>query len=361
MAFAPRNEAGEIDDGGSMVWDEGDYLYVLKGGDGPSGNVMAENFWRYSISNNSWEILTDAPQGVGDKNGPRLAFAGGKVHFWHGFGSTGFWRYEPPEFFASGNFTSSVFDAGSDSVWQQITWDASLPQGAAEKKAIIQKPYSTSIRIWTRSSSDNSTWTEWVRCTNGSRLPWEDRYLQYRVEFSTTSGVATPTLREVCITYVPKTPRVGAFVSHVLELGPVESWGEFSWEATLHENTSISFATRSSPDGSSWSDWEELESGFVRSPPHPYLQVRAEFRGLGTTTPVFQSYSISYTPNRTRTVPAEFLVMAATCAIAAGAVWGLRAKRKMPRIKPKQMGYPKTQFCEITRKLNLRDNNHRYL
>ena len=311
LASAPRTEGGGIDDGGSMVWDGGDCLYVVKGGDGPSGQRMGEDFWRYSISNNSWEVLANLPEGVGDHNGPRLAFAGG-VYFWRGFGSTGFWRYNPPEYLARGGFTSSGFDSGVESAWQRITWDVSLP-------------HSASIRVWTRSSSDNLTWSGWVESPNGGGLPWENRYLQYRVEFSTAGG-ATPSLREVRISYISKKPRAGTFTSRVLEFGSIESWGELSWEAVSPDNTSITFSTRSSPDGSAWSDWEELRFGAIQSPARgrPYLQVRVMLQGVGTTTPVLRSYSISYTPDRTREVPAELVAVGATaCVIAAGLAWAI--------------------------------------
>ncbi len=340
LALTPHKEAGGIDDGGSMVWDGSDYLYVVKGGDGQSGSEMARDFWRYSISSNSWEILASLPEGVGEKNGPRLAFSGGEVYFWRGFGSTGFWRYGPPEYLARGGFTSSVFDAGVDSIWQRITWEASLPSGFVNRKKLAgaQEPYSTSIRVWTRSSSDNFTWSEWAESSNGDLLPWENRYLQYRVEFSTTDGGATPTLREVHIAYVPKGSRAGTFTSGVIELGPVESWGELSWEATLPDNTSITFATRSSPDGSTWSDWAELRSGAIQSPTRgwAYLQVRTTLRGAGTTTPVLRSYSISYTPDRTRRLPAEFVAVPTACVIGAGLAWALsrgllRPKREKRR------------------------------
>lgn len=314
MASAPGSEAGGVDDGGSMVWDGGDHIYVLKGGDG-SGSVMATDFWRYSTSGDFWEIL-DLPEGVGEVGGQRLAFAG-KIYFWRGFGSTGFWRYNPPEFFSSGNFTSGVFDAGSDSVWKQITWDARLPHGIG-KGGETRESFSTSIRVWTRSSSDNFVWSEWVECTNGSPLPWENRYLQYRVELSTSSNVVTPVLRDVCITYVQKIPRVGTFTSRVLELGSVDGVCELSWEATLPDNTSITFATRTSKDGLSWSDWDEVKAGVITSPTkgRPYLQVRATLQGVGEATPELRSFSIRYARNRVL----RWVVLGAVAACAAVAM-----------------------------------------
>ncbi len=164
-----------------------------------------------------------------------------------------------------------------------------------------QKPYSTSLRVWTSTSSDNSTWSGWLENASGDSLPYENRYIRYRVQLSTTDGEVSPVLYEMRIAYVTKTPRSGTFTGQPLELGYVDSWGTLGWDAALPENTSISFATRSSPDGSIWSGWSELGSSAILSPIYnrPYLQVRVTLYGLGITSPTLYSYSISYTPDRT--------------------------------------------------------------
>jgi hypothetical protein len=300
LAMLPYNEnpntteGDGVDDGGSMVWDGSDCLYVLKGGDG-NGDDQADNFWRYSISSNSWEVLAGVPLGPSRNNGARLGYAGENVYYWHA-NSTGFWAYSPPKYKENGYFISSVFDAGVISTWQRMDWDASLPAG-------------TTLRIWTRSSEDNIMWSGWVESQRGAPLSWENRYLQYRAEFSTTDERATPTLHGISAAYVTKIWRTGTFTSQPLTLGHVEEWGELSWDATTPENTSISFATRSSADGSGWSEWAELGSSAIRSPTYgrPFLQVRATLRGLGVATPVLRSYSISCIPDRS---PPALLVTA---------------------------------------------------
>ena len=278
-------ESDGVDDGGSMVWDGSDYLYILKGGDG-NGDDEADNFWRYSISSNSWEVLAGVPLGPSRNNGTRLGYAGENVYYWHA-NSTGLWAYAPPKYKEGGYFTSSVFDAGVTSTWQRMSFEF----GASNEAA---------LRVWTRSSSDNAKWSDWVENQSGDLLPWENRYLQYRVEFSTTDEYVTPILHEMRIAYLTKIWRTGTFTSQPLELGHVENWGTLSWEATLPENTSISFAARTSADCSNWSEWAELDSNAIQSPTHgwPFLQVRATLRGLGAATPTLRSYSISYTPDR---------------------------------------------------------------
>jgi len=147
LAAMPHNENPDtaegdgVDDGGSMVWDGGDYLYALKGGDG-NGNVAADNFWRYSISSNSWEALAGVPLGPSGNNGTRLGYAAGRVYYWHA-NSTGFWAKEPPEYEKSGWFESGVFDAGAAVTWRQVSWQVSSPAGVVtEKKFASAEPLS---------------------------------------------------------------------------------------------------------------------------------------------------------------------------------------------------------------------------
>lgn len=71
------------------------YIYALKGGnDPPGGDVPGDNFWRYSISNNEWEILPNIPAGVGVNNGRRLGIANGNIYCWRGsYGDGTLWVY----------------------------------------------------------------------------------------------------------------------------------------------------------------------------------------------------------------------------------------------------------------------------
>lgn len=163
-----------------------------------------------------------------------------------------------------------------------------------------KKPYFTAVCVWTRSSSDGSSWSGWVEAGKGNDLPWESRYLQYRVEFSSSSDEATPMFTDLCVGYSYITWPFGTFTSQPLELGYVENWGELSWEVTLLENTPISFATRSSENGEVWSEWSETSSG-IQSPIYGrrFLQVRITLQGIGTISPTLHSYIIAYEPDRT--------------------------------------------------------------
>lgn len=209
----------------------------------------------------------------------------------------------------------------------------------------VQKPYSTALRVWTRSSADNSAWSDWVENPSDS-LPWENRYFQYRVELSTTDSEVTPMLHELTAYYVSWTPRAGTFTSQALELGYVENWGMLSWEATLLENTSVSFATRSSPDGLKWSEWEGLESNAIQSPTHgmPYLQVRVTLQGVGALTPTLRSFCIAYTPERAAEKIALVATVSAAGIAAAGVAWVFLRGRCTPGGRKRSKRRVQTQF-----------------
>ena len=95
LASTPTGLYGGVDDGGSLVWLGDNYLYALKGGDN-GGGTPAGDFWRYSITGNSWERLCDVPRGPAEYNGCRLGVAGGEnIYYWRGYGDLTFWKYEP--------------------------------------------------------------------------------------------------------------------------------------------------------------------------------------------------------------------------------------------------------------------------
>ena len=69
--------------GGSLTWTGGDYIFAFRGG--------TTAFWRYSISGDSWSVMTVAPAAVAA--GGSLAWAGGDFIFAFQGGTTAFWRY----------------------------------------------------------------------------------------------------------------------------------------------------------------------------------------------------------------------------------------------------------------------------
>ncbi len=86
--MAPIPDPGGVGDGASLLWigyfDESqrDYIYALGGGS--YDEDPGYGFYRYIISNNTWEILEDILYPVGYYVGNRLGYACGAIFYWQG-------------------------------------------------------------------------------------------------------------------------------------------------------------------------------------------------------------------------------------------------------------------------------------
>ena len=90
--MVPIPDLGGVGDGASLLWignfmtDEADHVYALGGGS--CYEDPGFGFFRYSISNGLWEVLEDIPYPVGYYVGNRLGFAGENIFYWQGTPST---------------------------------------------------------------------------------------------------------------------------------------------------------------------------------------------------------------------------------------------------------------------------------
>jgi hypothetical protein len=94
-----------LNPGGALAFDGDDWIYAMRG--------RSTDFWRYSISGGNWEILEDTPGQV--RLGGALAFAAGHVYATQGDFTTNFWRYLPDddEWESLTNTTGMVARGGS--------------------------------------------------------------------------------------------------------------------------------------------------------------------------------------------------------------------------------------------------------
>jgi hypothetical protein len=95
MSSIPESEG--VGDGGSLLWvnNYSDYIYALGGNS--CLEVPGYNFSRYSISSDSWEDLEPIPCPVGNYVGNRLGFADGHIYYWQGTPST--WECDGSAFY----------------------------------------------------------------------------------------------------------------------------------------------------------------------------------------------------------------------------------------------------------------------
>jgi hypothetical protein len=93
MSLLP--DAGGVGDGASLLWvgswmaECSDYIFALGGG--AVDESPGYNFYRYSISDDSWQQLESIPCPVGYYVGNRLGFADGRIYYWQGSPTTSSW------------------------------------------------------------------------------------------------------------------------------------------------------------------------------------------------------------------------------------------------------------------------------
>jgi len=99
-----------------------------------------------------------------------------------------------PRFRLAGWLESSIYDTGDLADWKYIIW-------------IENKPSGTSIIVKARTGNDNNPydggWSGWYQHSNGAEnaLMENRRYVQYRVELSTTDNSETPKLSQITLIY----------------------------------------------------------------------------------------------------------------------------------------------------------------
>jgi hypothetical protein len=93
---------------------------------------------------------------------------------------------------SSGTFTSHVMDAQA-----MVTWDRGFWYG--------RQPVGSTVKISVRTGSTlepNSTWSKWAPLTgSGDRVVGDSRYIQYRVELSSSPGGTAPVLTAIGFTH----------------------------------------------------------------------------------------------------------------------------------------------------------------
>jgi hypothetical protein len=92
-----------------------------------------------------------------------------------------------PPYTANGTYTSCALDAGANSQWQTIAWDASTPSG-------------TGLLVEAQSSSDGTAWSGWAAVgASGANLAAPARFVQYRLSLSSSNPATSPLVNSVTL------------------------------------------------------------------------------------------------------------------------------------------------------------------
>jgi hypothetical protein len=116
--------------------------------------------------------------------------------------------------------------------------------------------------------------------------------------YASNSGGATPTLDIDRLWVYPAHVSNGTFQGCVIDAGGPVTWSAAVWSASMPSGTTVQVATRSSADGSTWSDWSAAltaSGSAITSPAGRYLQYRLSLASTSAqATPVVDSVTVTY-------------------------------------------------------------------
>jgi hypothetical protein len=102
------------------------------------------------------------------------------------------WMHLSP-YVVSGTYQSRVFDSGTKSTWNTISWDSQLPAATS---------LTVSVRTGNTPTPDG-TWTAFTQVAgSGAAIGVIARYFQYQVALATNDPTQTPVLQDVTVTYI---------------------------------------------------------------------------------------------------------------------------------------------------------------
>ena len=204
----------------------------------------------------------------------------------------------------SGTFTSGVISSeGLD--YGTISWNETVPAGA-----------SIAVQAQAGTSADpDGSWTEWSNVNNGASLSGFDGkpFVRYKIVFSSSSDLPVfPSVSDVTIQLL------GGYVIS----SPYDSedsalrMSSLAWQETLPGNSEALLQIRTSPNGTTWSDWcgpdnggagcdsaayftnsngsEKIDDMFTDGVGDRFVQYKISFSPDGENIPVVSQVSVNY-------------------------------------------------------------------
>lgn len=319
----------------------GAYLYFFRGSN-------TATFYRYAPATNTWTTLTDAPANV--RFGGALAYPGSGNYLYatRGATTTGFWRYN-----ISGDSWDDVgaADLPADT---EASYGARLISDGTD----IYYLAGTGISRWLKYTIGTDTWSELsiapfapyygsdIAYGNGKILALAGSYKTNVWEY----GIATDTWRKIesmagyqaqdlgpytgasieydgsgsfyvsrgggrtnLLIYTPGSNDFlssGSWTSNTYSLGYVSSWTSFDATTSMPSDSSITFETRTSTDGTNWDSWTAVSGSTIGSTPKPYLQVRATLLAStgSSDSPILNDITIDYVGDTTAPINPDTIV-----------------------------------------------------
>ncbi|MEK7460307.1 MAG: glycine-rich domain-containing protein [Patescibacteria group bacterium] len=225
-------------------------------------------------------------------------------------------RYAPP-YATSGTFTSSVINTLMQSGFTTLAYTSTLNG----------QTITVDARAGNTATPDG-TWTAWQTgiASGGSISGLSGKqYFQYRANFSTTNTAVTPTLDSVTVNYT-QYATTGDLTSSKYNAESASSLiSNIIWTVSGTSGTEIvKFQVRSSPDGTTWSNWcgesitcagsdyfttsAGVSGGILTNHPlrigsnDQYLQYKVFLVSGGGVTPLLTNVTVQYVVNGPPTV-----------------------------------------------------------
>ena len=265
----------------------GDLIYATRGGG-------TNTFWAYSITNNNWTTLdpTDLPVGSNVNIGGRLAANGTDIYAILGVGNTAFYKY---------NIVGNS--------WSQVGRTPFIPYYGTDIALSGSKIYAVSGNYsFATYEFDGSNWRktqDLPKYSQASPYHYDSgAWTGSSIEVAGASGIFVARgngSAEVLNMSIGTAnyQSIGTYVSPVLDLTHVSSWISLAKTVTTPGDSSATFQTQSSQDGTSWSSWAAVTGDNINSDPARYLKIKITL--LPSTdlsqTPTVSSYEISFNPD----------------------------------------------------------------
>lgn len=281
---------GPTGPGSSMVYDGTRYIYLSRGG--------SNSYYRYdtqAAAGSRWSTLTNATAALG--TGAELLFAGDSIFTLRGANGNPFYRYN-----IGANTWTNLTAATLPGNMNTDGWLADGGDGYyyAARGANVADFYRYSVA--------GEAWEQLANAPAQFNTGASGEGNGVNKIFA-TAGLGTNSYQDGVYTYVVETDdssflTEGEYISQAYDLGSVYKWANLTLNYDLAANTSLQFATRSSEDGSDWSEWADVsqkkhvgESTVfkINSPVNRYLQLRISFASAdGVASSVLEDYTIHY-------------------------------------------------------------------
>lgn len=284
----------QVGAGSSMTYDGSRYIYLTRG-------AGTNTWWRYDLNASSgsrWSAGLTTNAGLLTTTGGKMVYSGGYIFSVRGGNNTiyrydvaaGTWATIPvlPVTISTGGGIVDGRDGylyvtrGGNTV---DNYRYRIADGLVGTWATVT---AIPAQINTGGFEEYVSNRNWVIAGNGTNS-YPDGLYSYVVS-STGNGTGFQ--------------KTGTYTSEAINLVSVYKWGNLSVNYTKPNNTFVTFETRTSADGASWSDWVGVSNEQVfgtqhlfkiHSAPDGYLQVRANLSSSDQIfSPIITDYTVSY-------------------------------------------------------------------